>query len=95
MAIDPQKIDAARKIFDKNRKGTLWTKRNIILAVLALAYVLSPIDLVPEVIFPLVGWLDDMGILAAVAMWILSSRSITNSEEATDDQEPVDVKEKE
>lgn len=34
----------------------------------ALAYFLMPLDLVPDVI-PLVGWLDDVGVLALTAGW--------------------------
>jgi len=35
-----------------------WTAR--LLAVATLAYVLDPIDLLPDVI-PVIGWLDDLG----------------------------------
>ncbi|MBN2192373.1 MAG: DUF1232 domain-containing protein [Polyangiaceae bacterium] len=41
-----------------------------ILGVLALAYVLLPIDLVPDLI-PVVGWLDDAGILAVGILLLL------------------------
>lgn len=40
----------------------------------ALAYVISPVDLVPDV--PVVGWLDDMGVmsLAVAFMWKIVGR---------------------
>ncbi len=50
------------------------TPRNTVLAILALLYVLSPLDLIPDWVFPFVGWLDDLGILSLVALWIFSHR---------------------
>lgn len=37
-------------------------------ALLALVYVVSPVDLVPDAL-PLVGWLDDIGVIALVLGW--------------------------
>ncbi|MGL4232126.1 MAG: YkvA family protein [Casimicrobium sp.] len=42
------------------------TWKRALIGVLALLYILSPLDLVPDWI-PLVGWLDDIGILAWAA----------------------------
>lgn len=74
MSYSPQKLDDAKRKFDSSRKGTLWTPRNKILAVLALLYLFCPIDLLPDWLFPLVGWLDDIGVLGAVFLWITSHR---------------------
>ncbi len=30
----------------------------------ALAYVIMPIDLIPEAVVPVLGWLDDVGVVA-------------------------------
>jgi uncharacterized membrane protein YkvA (DUF1232 family) len=46
------------------RKRATW--KRAVIGVLALLYVLSPLDLVPDWI-PLVGWLDDIGVLAWAA----------------------------
>jgi uncharacterized membrane protein YkvA (DUF1232 family) len=43
-----------------------------VLAVIALLYVLSPVDLLPEVFVPLVGWLDDLGVATIAASWLAS-----------------------
>ena len=47
------------------RKGDypLFPKKTILLAALAFIYVLSPIDLIPDVLAG-VGWLDDAAVLA-------------------------------
>lgn len=44
-----------------------WAAR--LLAVATVAYVISPIDLVPDVI-PVLGWLDDLGVLR-LGLWLL------------------------
>lgn len=52
-----------------------WRK---LLGVAGVAYVLLPVDLVPDVI-PLLGWLDDVGVVT-MAMTLLS-RDITRHAE--------------
>ncbi|MGI5861461.1 MAG: YkvA family protein [Myxococcales bacterium] len=49
--------------FFRDRSVPLWSR---LLGLAALGYVLSPFDLSPDVV-PIVGWLDDAGIVAAVA----------------------------
>lgn len=74
MQLDKKKLDTAKTLFDSSRKGDVWTPRNVILAAIALLYFVSPVDFVPDWAFPLVGWLDDAGIIAAVVCWILTHR---------------------
>jgi len=38
--------------------------------VLAVLYFLSPVDLLPDFI-PLLGWLDDLGVLSAAALFMM------------------------
>jgi uncharacterized membrane protein YkvA (DUF1232 family) len=42
-----------------------------------LAYTLLPFDVIPDVI-PVVGWLDDVGVLAMIAMFL--SRDVARRE---------------
>ncbi len=81
MPISPQKVDKAKQMFEKTRKGTIWTPRNKLLATLALVYLVLPFDLLPEWLFPLVGLLDDMGVLSLAALWIFSHRGSPPSSE--------------
>ena len=37
----------------------------------ALAYVVLPADLIPDVA-PIVGWLDDLGVVSLAVAWLLS-----------------------
>lgn len=43
--------------------------------LLALAYVLLPFDFIPEALLPVIGWLDDAGVLGiAIGWWIRKRR---------------------
>lgn len=57
----PQQENKSVKI-DKNKKGLSW-----VLLILAVIYILSPIDIVPDFL-PILGWLDDflVGALALI-----------------------------
>lgn len=44
--------------------------------VLAAAYVLSPVDLIPELLVGVIGLGDDAGVLVLVLMWIKSIASL-------------------
>ena len=39
--------------------------------LLLLAYIVSPIDLVPEMLAPLIGWADDFALLALGIPWLM------------------------
>ncbi|MDC0710825.1 DUF1232 domain-containing protein [Stigmatella sp. ncwal1] len=45
----------------------LWKKLTGVFAVL---YFLSPVDAIPDVL-PLLGWLDDLGVLSAAAFYMV------------------------
>ncbi len=38
---------------------------------LALAYLISPLDLIPDFVFPIVGHMDDLGILLAGVKYLM------------------------
>lgn len=39
-----------------------------LIAIVALIYVVVPVDLIPDV--PIVGWLDDIGVLGLATAWL-------------------------
>ena len=59
--------------------------RNWIITLLCLAYILSPIDLVPDVLI-FFGWLDDLGVLAILIHVLRSSRKSRQNLEDEDHQ---------
>jgi uncharacterized membrane protein YkvA (DUF1232 family) len=49
--------------------------KRALIAVLAVLYILSPLDIVPDWI-PFVGWLDDLGVLAWAARQLFFKREV-------------------
>ncbi|MBS1912797.1 MAG: DUF1232 domain-containing protein [Bacteroidetes bacterium] len=49
-------------------KDTPWWRKLAVVA--AVAYVISPVDAIPDWI-PVLGWLDDIGVLTLTAAWLL------------------------
>ena len=50
-----------------------WKK--IIIVMLAFIYVVSPLDLIPDFI-PVIGWLDDLGVLAWAAKQVFFNKDV-------------------
>ena len=51
----------------QNGAPVVWKALSVIIAMMALAYDISPIDLSPDAL-PVVGWLDDIGITVMAAL---------------------------
>ena len=45
---------------------TLKKSHKLLLAILGLVYLISPVDLIPEFLAPVLGWVDDGVILYAI-----------------------------
>jgi hypothetical protein len=59
---------------DQPLKSQAKWKRAII-AILAVIYIVSPLDLIPDW-FPIVGWLDDLGVLAWAARQVFFKKDL-------------------
>jgi uncharacterized membrane protein YkvA (DUF1232 family) len=54
------------------------------LAVLvAVLYLLSPVDLIPGSMFPIVGWLDDLTVVWLALRWLVKSVPAPDSTQAS------------
>jgi uncharacterized membrane protein YkvA (DUF1232 family) len=62
-----------------------------VLAVFAVLYVLSPIDVLPDFALPIVGLLDDLGVAAFASAWLASiaARYENNKPEALPPSTPA------
>jgi uncharacterized membrane protein YkvA (DUF1232 family) len=58
------KVGAGAKTLPKE------TWKRAIIGILAVLYILSPLDILPDFI-PIIGWLDDLGVLAWAARYVL------------------------
>ena len=47
--------------------------KRVVIVLLAFIYVLSPLDLIPDFI-PVLGWLDDLGVLAWAARQVFFNK---------------------
>ena len=56
----------------RHMKGSLLTPRNVIIAVLAVLYAVWPADFLPDIL-PVVGWLDDIGVLGLAVAFITAA----------------------
>lgn len=54
-----------------SRETSVWPKLGIFLAA---AYVILPVDLIPDVA-PILGWLDDAGAVGVATGWVASELS--------------------
>jgi uncharacterized membrane protein YkvA (DUF1232 family) len=49
--------------------------KRVIIVLLAFIYIVSPLDLIPDFI-PVIGWLDDLGVLAWAAKQVFFKRDL-------------------
>lgn len=64
-----QHVGLATKVLDyvRDPQVALWRKLSGLFAAL---YVISPIDVIPDVI-PVIGWLDDLGVMSLFTWWMV------------------------
>ena len=66
----PVRIPAAQQPLKSQAK---W--KRVIIALLAIIYVISPLDLIPDFI-PVIGWLDDLGVLVWAARQVFFNKDL-------------------
>lgn len=54
--------------------NTVGTYNKILLALIALVYLISPLDLIPDLLLPLVGWIDDAFIVGLIIYYLRFNR---------------------
>lgn len=65
-----RKQQAAARLVQEARKGSLRSPRSIVFYLLALVYILSPLDFIPDALLG-VGQLDDGAVLVALLWYVV------------------------
>ena len=62
------RIGRARALvrYFRDREASILGK---VFVLAAVVYVISPVDLIPDA-FPVIGWLDDMGVMSLAVAWM-------------------------
>lgn len=61
--IEPEIVDEIPKQDNKNiNVGKNKKSLSTIFLILAVIYIISPLDIVPEVLIPVLGWVDDFAV---------------------------------
>lgn len=72
-----KRVNLIYNMLRHGKADTLLTPRNIAILAAVLLYTISPLDCIPDII-PVIGWLDDMGIismaLAAITPFFLQKK---------------------
>ena len=66
-AIETRSFGSKLAGYFKDPTVSLWRK---LAGLAAFAYLISPIDLIPDFV-PVLGWLDDIGVVSAVVMFMV------------------------
>jgi uncharacterized membrane protein YkvA (DUF1232 family) len=67
------KITEIQKAHKKEPDVISTNLQKMTFLILATAYVLNPIDLVPEIVFGVLGFIDDFLVILALTIFVLSS----------------------
>lgn len=61
---------AISDLFSLHGMVAMFRIRIVVCLLLVVLYILSPLDIIPEMMFGFLGWLDDLFIMIIVAIYI-------------------------
>ena len=64
------------------------TPRNIIILTAVILYTITPLDGIPDIL-PVVGWLDDLGLLALAVKTVMDALAVKKSDKTSEDYKPT------
>ena len=82
-----QRVSAAAGMVQRGGlNGRSLDAKSIVLLTSALLYVICPIDVIPDMI-PVVGWLDDIGVLGLAVYYAGAAISALTGSKTTEEEE--------
>ena len=67
-----RQLHAALQLYRQSKAGNVLTPRNVAILTFSILYVVWPMDALADII-PVIGWMDDMGILSLAFSAIITS----------------------
>jgi uncharacterized membrane protein YkvA (DUF1232 family) len=71
-----RQLHAALQLYRQSKAGNVLTPRNVAILTFSILYVVWPMDALADII-PVIGWMDDIGVLSLVFTAIISSMATT------------------
>lgn len=82
-----KQLHAALQLYRQSKAGNVLTPRNVAILTFSILYVVWPMDAIADII-PVIGWMDDMGILSLAFSAIITSMA-TGSRKTDDSTQPL------
>lgn len=82
-----KQLHAALQLYRQSKAGSVLTPRNVAILTFSILYVVWPMDALADII-PVIGWMDDIGVLSLVFTAIISSMA-TADRKSDDSTQPL------
>ena len=82
-----RQLHAALQLYRQSKAGNVLTPRNVAILTFSILYVVWPMDALADII-PVIGWMDDIGVLSLVFTAIISSMA-TADRKSDDSPQPL------
>lgn len=83
-----QQLLAALLLYRRSKAGNVLTPRNVAILTFSILYAVCPLDAVADII-PVIGWMDDIGILSIAFTSIIASMGAQSGKEDAESPAPA------
>lgn len=83
-----RQLHAALQLYRQSKAGNVLTPRNVAILTFSILYVVWPMDALADII-PVIGWMDDIGILSIAFTSIIASMGAQSGKEDAESPAPA------
>lgn len=83
-----KQLHAALLLYRQSKAGNVLTPRNVAILAFSILYAVFPADAIADII-PVIGWMDDMGILSLAFSAIITSMGAQSGKEDAESPAPA------